>query len=346
MRNRTWYILTLMLVVSMVLAACGATPTATPVPPTATKPPAATNTPAPAAPTATKPPAAATAAPAAATAAPAAATATTAPAAPTATKPPAGPTNTPLPAPAATGKTLVMANAAMVSLLNPFAIPGGQMSQMFRFTLVRLINLDDKGAFLPDLAEKWTVSSDKEYTFNLRKDVTWSDGSKLTSKDVATTFRLHCTKETGSNRFVILKAIEGCQDMYDGKATTVSGIKTPDDYTFVLKLSGANPGFFYTMPDVPIVPDAVFGKMAPKDITTSDYVLKGPQLGRRPVLGQVVCAQRVDRVHGQPHVLSRRAQAGGHHREEDPRPQHPPAWPSRRARLITSPRRWAPTMTV
>ena len=69
------------------LAACGATPTATPVPPTATKPPAAAATTAPAAaPTATKPPAAA---------------ATTAPAAaPTATKPPAAAATT---APAAQG---------------------------------------------------------------------------------------------------------------------------------------------------------------------------------------------------------------------------------------------------
>ena len=58
---------------SIALAACGATPTATPVPPTATKPPAPTNTPVPAAPTATKPPAAATAAPTAAPAAPTAA---------------------------------------------------------------------------------------------------------------------------------------------------------------------------------------------------------------------------------------------------------------------------------
>ena len=77
-------LLAIMMVLSMVLSACGATPTATPVPPT------------PVPPTATKPAAAPTTAPAAApTTAPAApATATSVP--PTATKP--APTNTPAPA--------------------------------------------------------------------------------------------------------------------------------------------------------------------------------------------------------------------------------------------------------
>lgn len=72
-------VLSVLVLLSLVITACGATPTATPVPPTATKPPAPTA--APAAPTATKAPAAPTAAPAAPTAAPAA---TKAPAAPTA----------------------------------------------------------------------------------------------------------------------------------------------------------------------------------------------------------------------------------------------------------------------
>lgn len=262
---RMWYVLTIVLIVSMILSACGATPTATPVPPTATKPPAPTNTPAPAAPTATKAPAAAP-------------TNTPAPAAPTAT--PVPPTATPV---ARKGGTLVIGSATMFQNLNPFSIPGGQWMRAFRFTLVRLINLDENGNYLPDLAEKWTISPDgKEYTFNLRKDVLWSDGSKLTAKDVATTFNLHCAKETGSNKFSILKSIEGCQDVFDGKTTTASGVQVVDDYTFKLKVAVATPGFFFEMPNIVIVPDAIFGKMAPKDIATSDFVVKGPTLSAGP----------------------------------------------------------------
>jgi len=41
MRTKSWTLLSLFVLLSLVLAACGATPTATPVPPTATKAPAA-----------------------------------------------------------------------------------------------------------------------------------------------------------------------------------------------------------------------------------------------------------------------------------------------------------------
>jgi len=90
-RRVPYVLVVILLLAATVLSACGATPTATPVPPTATKPPAPTNTPVPAAPTATKPPAP---------------TNTPVPAAPTATKPPA-PTNTPAPVAAAATATPV-----------------------------------------------------------------------------------------------------------------------------------------------------------------------------------------------------------------------------------------------
>jgi simple sugar transport system substrate-binding protein len=84
--RKLWVILALLLVGSMVLSACGATPTATPLPATATAVPA----------TATKPPAPPTQAPVPPTAVPAAATAVPATAVPaTATKPPATATAVP-----------------------------------------------------------------------------------------------------------------------------------------------------------------------------------------------------------------------------------------------------------
>jgi ABC-type transport system substrate-binding protein len=266
-----WSILALVLIASMLLSACGATPTATPVPPTAVPP------------TATKAPVAPTAAPAAPTAAPAAPTA--APAAPTATKAPAAPTAVPPTATAAPrkGGTLILGSATMFQNLNPFSIPGGQWQFAFRLLTVRLINIDAKGNYLPDLAKSWDISADgKTITFNLRNDVLWSNNVKVTSMDVATTFSLHCFKDTGSNKFSILKNIEGCQDVFDGKATAVSGVKIVDSYTIQIKLATGNPGFLYTMPDVVIVPHSIFGTMAPKDIISSDYVVKGPSISSGP----------------------------------------------------------------
>lgn len=98
MKRTTFVLVSLLVLTGLLFAACGAAPTATPLPPTATPvPPTAVPVP----PTATKAPAPTnTTAPAAATAVPATAVPPTATAvAPTATKAPAGPTNTPAPTP-------------------------------------------------------------------------------------------------------------------------------------------------------------------------------------------------------------------------------------------------------
>jgi peptide/nickel transport system substrate-binding protein len=280
--SRMWSIMAILLVISMALAACGATPTATPipptaVPPTATKAPVPTNTTAPVAPTAT------TAAAAAPTAVP-----------PTATKPAA--TNTAVPPtavpPTATvaaaprkGGTLINGADAMIANWQVFSIPGQQMMRAFRFVAVRLINLDGQNNYIPDLAKTWTISPDGlTYTFNLRNDAMWSDGTKITSQDVAVTFNLHCQKDTASGKFTVLKVIAGCQDVYDGKATSVSGIKMLDSYTVVMQLTIASPAFLYEMSNEPIVPNAIFSKIAPKDIAASDYVVKGPSLSAGPFM--------------------------------------------------------------
>ena len=53
----------------------------------------------------------------------------------------------------------------------------------------RLLNYDyETGELLPELATEWSVSEDgMEYTFKLREDVYWHDGTQFTAKDVVYT---------------------------------------------------------------------------------------------------------------------------------------------------------------
>ena len=157
--------------------------------------------------------------------------------------------------------------------------------QFFRFTFGRLTNLDADNKIVPDLAEKWTISADAlTYTFNLRKGVKWNDGKPFVAKDVVTTFTLHCTKDIGSNRVQTLKDIVGCQDVVDGKATAVSGVKAVDDFTVEIKLAKGNPVFWYSMPDIVILPDHVVSQIKPADFAQSDFVLKRPYPGMGPYI--------------------------------------------------------------
>jgi peptide/nickel transport system substrate-binding protein len=172
------------------LAACGATPTATPVPPTATKPPVAAPTAvpaAPAAPTATKPPAAApTAAPTAAPAAPAAGKFKEAPMLAELVK--AGklpPVEQRLPA-----------NPIVVKPLESVGKYGGEWRsgtiERNGNDLYRNIGYEQLMRYapgydsvMPNVAEAVKASDDgKEYTFTLRKGIKWSDGTVFTADDV------------------------------------------------------------------------------------------------------------------------------------------------------------------
>ena len=52
----------------------------------------------------------------------------------------------------------------------------------------RLVSVDEKGAFVPALAESWTQPDDRTWRFKLRSGVRWHDGKPFTADDVVFTF--------------------------------------------------------------------------------------------------------------------------------------------------------------
>ncbi len=140
--------LALMLTVTMTLSGCGGAPSPT------------------AAPTAAPKPAEPTKAPAAATAAP-----TKAPAAPTA-------------APAAK-KELRYGLTLVVSGLDPHIHTSSELGIPLTSVYDTLVFMGTDNKFVPGLAESWTVSSDGlSYTFKLRKDVKFHDGTPFNAQAV------------------------------------------------------------------------------------------------------------------------------------------------------------------
>ncbi len=96
-----------------------------------------------------------------------------------------------------------------------------------------------------DLAESWSTSEDGlTWTFNLRHDVKFSDGSDLTSADVLYTFN---TIETSAEDIAPFRP-----RFYQGD--TAIKFDAPDDYTVVAHLTTPNASFFTDI-SVPIIPD-------------------------------------------------------------------------------------------
>jgi oligopeptide transport system substrate-binding protein len=56
--------------------------------------------------------------------------------------------------------------------------------QLLSYVNEGLVRYDNKGGYMPGMAEKWDVSKDgKTYTFTMRKGVTWSNGDPVTAAD-------------------------------------------------------------------------------------------------------------------------------------------------------------------
>ncbi len=235
-RNRTGSIALLCLVFTMILAACGGAPAATP-----------TAAPAAAAPTAAPAAAAPTAAPAAAapTAAPAAAEPTAVPAAAEATAAPAAAATggilngVTLPADAAPPEQQVYIshfdNTAPFTTIDFFESVykrGGAVTDILSDPLVRL---DKNFKTVPGAATKWDVdASGLVWSFHLDPNLIWSDDTPVTADDYVATFQYAADpKHAWDFTWFFQGTIKNWADVVAGKVPVDQlGVKAADANTF------------------------------------------------------------------------------------------------------------------
>lgn len=107
------------------------------------------------------------------------------------------------------------------------------------------VELKDNGSteLVPSIAKEYSVSDDGlVYSFVLRDDVKFSDGTPLTSQDVEATFtRMFALPESVQTDYTT--CIKGAQDILDGKADTLSGFHVTDDTHFEITLNEPFAGF-------------------------------------------------------------------------------------------------------
>ncbi len=102
-----------------------------------------------------------------------------------------------------------------------------------------LVTEDAFGKLQPGVAEKWEISADgKRYTFHLRKDSHWSDGSTVTADDFVYAYQRALAPETASDYAFILWPIAGAEAFNKGEQTdpTSIGVKALDPQTLEITL--------------------------------------------------------------------------------------------------------------
>ena len=101
-----------------------------------------------------------------------------------------------------------------------------------------LVKFDRNNNVVPALAESWEKSNDGlTWTFHLRKNLKWSDGSPLTSKDIAYAWRRIADPATAAPYgYDLLSVVKGYPEAAKGDVSKL-GVETPNANTFVVHLS-------------------------------------------------------------------------------------------------------------
>ena len=112
-------------------------------------------------------------------------------------------------APAQRGGTLQVADAGEPLSLNPLVAQDNSSQRIFAQVLEPLFRTDAKGEVVPWLAVKSTHSSDfRTWTFELRPDVTFSDGKAMTPEDVVYSLNAIRATETWKDLFSEISAVK------------------------------------------------------------------------------------------------------------------------------------------
>lgn len=104
---------------------------------------------------------------------------------------------------------------------------------------------DAAGKIIPGAAESWTLSNDGvTYTFKLRENAKWSDGSPVTAQDFEFSFKRVEDPKTAAKYANILYPIKNAEAINNGKAEIATlGVKAVDAKTFQITLERPTPFF-------------------------------------------------------------------------------------------------------
>jgi peptide/nickel transport system substrate-binding protein len=152
---------------------------------------------------------------------------------------------------------------------------------VLQFIGASLVTLNGEGRVVPWLAESWEVSDDGlVYTFHLRDDVTFTDGTPFTAEDCVWTIQRELDPEVSPRRVGVFGSLKP------------DGVVAVDDYTLQLTLSQPFFPLLYALADntyqmmmsrdaYEAMGDQEFGK-AP--VSAGPYTVKEWNLGRNIIL--------------------------------------------------------------
>ncbi len=119
-----------------------------------------------------------------------------------------------------------------------------------------LVSDDPVGKIIPATASHWEISKDGlKYTFHLRKDAKWSDGTAVVANDFVYSFKRFVDPKTASEMAYLAEMIKNARRINEGKLNTdLLGVKAIDPHTFEITLEEPTPYFLSVVSGINFVP--------------------------------------------------------------------------------------------
>lgn len=130
--------------------------------------------------------------------------------------------------------------------LDPAKAVGLPEIEVIRDLFEGLVNQDANGNIVPGVATRWQTNDQRIWTFTLRDDAKWSDGTPVTAQDFVYSWRRLVDPKTTSPfaSFAVLAGINNAQAIIDGKAQPETlGVTAVDAHTLRVQLDKSLPWF-------------------------------------------------------------------------------------------------------
>jgi peptide/nickel transport system substrate-binding protein len=164
--------------------------------------------------------------------------------------------------------SIIIGTLGEASTINPFKAGDSEDEWRCKILFDEFVRIDPVTYEpIPGIASEWTVD-DLTFTFTVRPEAMFSDGSAVTANDIAFTLKGILNPATGSPRQSNFLVIEGAEAFADGSADDVSGITVVDDQTIQITLAQPDAPFLFNLRYVWPVPSAL---LEGEDLASTDF---------------------------------------------------------------------------
>lgn len=156
----------------------------------------------------------------------------------------------------APAQEITISMASDPQIYDPRSMVGLDMRQVGAQMYLSLLRKDQNGELQPGNAENWEVNEDNTvYTFNLNKEVKWSDGEPVKAQDYVYAWTSALEPEYASETADAFYEIKNAKKYNTGEAAKEDvGIKAVDDYTLEVTMENSDLLFLESVSNVKMAP--------------------------------------------------------------------------------------------